>query len=242
MKSKFLLLLIVLTIKSFCQDSLRVEISHTQIFSLAPISKRVRKVNGLVFGVGHIENKNIKNQTINGLNAELNPAPIAATFMAFLSVVYLPEIIKNNAKCKDSLKQHDFKIKNWQVTPNLMLNGINLSTGCFFTTTSMNGLNVSLGNKFQNFNGISIAPLGTISDHFNGLSIGMANANNNLNGLGIGFYNQSYQLKGLQFGIFNQTENNLGIQIGIYNRSYTRGLQLGFWNKNKKCALPFLNW
>lgn len=241
MKTRLLLLLIVVSIKSLSQDSLRVVLPHSQIFSLSPISKKVDKVNGLVFGVGHCENKNIQNQTINGLNVEVNPAPIAGTFMAFLALIYLPEIIKNNEQ-KDSLSQHDFKIKNWSLSPNLKLNGINISTGCFFTSTNMNGLNVSLGNKFKNFNGISIAPLGTISDQLNGLSIGIINENTNLNGVIIGFYNQTYKLNGMQLGIVNKVENNYGIQIGIYNRSFSRGFQLGIWNKNAKRSFPILNW
>ncbi|WP_339888308.1 hypothetical protein [uncultured Flavobacterium sp.] len=67
--------------------------THSQIFSLSPISRKVDKVNGLVFGVGHFENKRIQNQTINGLNIEVNGAPIAGVFLGFMSIMYLPEII-----------------------------------------------------------------------------------------------------------------------------------------------------
>lgn len=245
MKTKILILIVTSIQFMKAQDSIPNPIhtieTHSQIFSLSPISKKVDKVNGLVFGVGHCENKNIANQTINGMNVEINPAPIAGTFFAFLSLIYLPEIIKNR-KPKDSINQHDFKIQNFNTLLHVKLNGINISSGCFFTTTNMNGLNLSLANKFKNFNGISITPLGTISDKMNGISIGIVNANNNLNGAIIGCYNQTYQLNGMQIGIVNKVEKNQGIQIGIYNRSFSRGFQLGFWNKNAKRCLPILNW
>jgi hypothetical protein len=242
MKNLFLVLLLVtISIDSFGQDTIPYSPTHSQIFSLSPISKRVDKVNGLVFGVGHVENKRIENQTINGLNVEVNPAPVAAVMAATLLLIYLPEIIKKNEffnnKTPDS-----FVIENYTSSPYLKMNGLNLSTGCFFTTTDMNGLNISLGNKFKNFNGLSVAPLGTISDKINGLSIGIVNANTNLNGAIVGIYNQTYELKGLQTGLVNRVEINKGLQIGVYNRSYSRGLQLGVWNKNSRRSFPILNW
>jgi len=245
MKAKILLIMNIITFSGFAQDNLQSNVPKTQIFSLSPISKKVDKLNGLVFGVGHVENKRIANQKINGLNVEVNPAPVAGVFMAFLAVIHLPDIIKQNFKQKDSIKndyEPNLKIKNWNYTPNLKINGVNLSTGCFFTPTSMNGLNISLANKFKNFNGLSIAPLGTISDNQYGLSIGIVNANNTLIGSSIGVYNQSYELKGVQIGFFNQVKINKGLQIGILNKSMNRGFQLGLWNKNKKRGLPLFNW
>ena len=242
MKNHFLVLLLVaLSINCFGQDTIKHKSTHSQIFSLSPISKKVDKVNGLVFGVGHVENKRIENQTINGFNIEANPAPIAATMGAFMYLMYLPEIIEKN-KNYENKSERDFEIKNWTYTPNLKINGLNLSTGCFFTTTSMNGLNISLGIKFKNFNGLSIAPLGTISDKINGASIGIINANTNLKGAIFGIYNQTYELKGLQTGIVNQVERNKGIQLGVFNKSYSRGLQIGVWNKNSNRSFPILNW
>jgi hypothetical protein len=243
MKNHFLILLLVaLSISCFGQDTIVYKPTHSQIFSLSPISKKVDKVNGLAFGVGHVENRKVENQTINGLNLEANPAPIAGALMAFMAISYLPDIIENNAKKHDSIIKHNFIIKNWNYTANLKINGLNLSTGCFFTTTNMDGLNISLGNKFKNFNGLSITPLGTISDKINGVSIGIINANTNLKGATFGLYNQTYELTGFQFGIVNQVEKNHGIQLGVFNKSYSRGLQLGVWNKNSKHSFPFLNW
>ena len=165
----------------FSQNNFSTDSKHSQIFSLSPISKKVDKVNGLVFGVGHLENKNTDSQTINGLNIEANPAPIAGVFIGILAIMHLPDIIKNKSWKSTNTINNGFKIINWDYSPKLKINGLNLSTGCFFVPSDMNGLNVSLGNKFLNFNGLSIAPLGTISDVQNGVSIGVFNANNNLN-------------------------------------------------------------
>ena len=243
MKTKILVLATLISFSGFAQDSLQISPPHGQIFSLSPISKNVDKVNGLVFGVGHVENKNIAKQTINGMNVEANPAPIVGAIYAFFVTVYLPEILKRGvltAKKNDSLPP-THKIKNWTYTPDLKINGINLSTGCFFTTTSINGLNISLGNKFKTLNGLSIAPLGTIADVQNGVSCGLINVHNNLRGACFGIYNNDFGLNGAQLGVCNYANNNQGIQIGIYNKSYSRGLQLGIWNKNNRRQLPLIN-
>lgn len=213
---------------------------HPKFFGFSPLSKKTNKVN-IAFGLGHVENRRIATQTINGLNLEVNPAPIAGAFVMFLAIMHLPEVIKNN-DFSGSGNGEGLKIENWVYSPHLKINGLNLSTGCFFTTTSMNGLNISLGNKFKNFNGLSIAPLGTIMDRQNGLSLGFYNANNCLKGTTIGVLNQSYELKGVHFGVVNVAKSNRGVQVGVFNRSYSKGLQLGVWNKNAKRSLPILNW
>src|SRR6218665_311898 len=231
MKTSILIFLSFVFGCSYVQNAVLVEnysvVLHSQIFSLSQMYKNVDKVNGLVFGVGHVENKRVASQTINGINAEVNPAPVAGAFIAFMSLVYLPEIIRNNKK-SDSIKNTEdyYRIKNMNYAPHLKLNGLNVSSGCFFTTTSMNGLNISAGNKINDFNGLSLTVLGTIADHQNGLSIGIYNANNDLTGSTVGIYNQSYQLSGLHLGIFNQTRMNKGLQIGVLNKSNSKGFQL----------------
>jgi phosphate/sulfate permease len=257
MKTKMIMLMIVISKIIYAQDSIvkqgrtwennfsKEKLTH--VFSVSPMSRKTEKVNGLVVGFGHVDNKLVENQTINGINAELNPAPIVGGFIAFLWVMYLPETLSKNRKIRvsDTLnyyKKPDFKIPNWDKSPHLKLNGINVSSGCFFTNTSMNGINVSFANKFKNFNGLSIAPLGTMADKQNGLSMGIINANNSLKGSVIGVYNQSVELRGVQIGLVNQTMTNHGLQIGIFNRSYSKGFQIGIWNKNAKHTFPFLNW
>ena len=90
-----LILLSNFSISMFSQNNVSSNSKHSQIFSLSPISKKVDKVNGLVFGVGHVENKNIESQTINGLNIEANPAPIAGALISFIAIMHLPDVIKN---------------------------------------------------------------------------------------------------------------------------------------------------
>lgn len=237
----YLVLLLLVSVGSYAQnDSISYE-THSQIFSLTPISKKVDKVNGLAFGVGHFDNKNISKQTINGLNVEVNGAPIAGAFLGFMSIMYLPEIIKNNNV--PIIGEEDFeKIKGLNTNLKLKINGINISSGCFFTSTSMNGLNISVGNIYDDFNGVSITALGNISDTHNGIAIGLYNGNNNLKGLNVGVFNLTYELKGMHLGLVNYVKINKGIQIGIFNRSYSRGLQVGLWNVNNKRSFPFINW
>lgn len=248
MRTSVLMVLLFVLQSANAQDSINDILfepikTHTQVFSLSPISKKVDKVNGLVFGVGHVANKRVTRQTINGLNIEANPAPAVGAFWAFLAIMELPNVIKAN-RVPDSIKNTEgyLKIQNLTTTPHLKVNGINLSTGCFFTTTSMNGLNISTGNKFNHFNGLSITALGTIAGKQYGLAIGMYNANNTLKGSTIGVFNQSYNLKGLHIGVFNKTKHNYGLQVGILNKSNSKGLQLGLWNVNNKRSMPFINW
>jgi len=244
MKTKILAVLLFFSIKGFSQDSLQVSELRSQLFSLSPISGKVDNVNGLVFGIGHIDNKRIVSQTINGLNIEANPAPIAGALVGFMMIMHAPEFIKAHKRDKSIAVEDErfMKIKDWTTTPHLKLNGVNLSTGCFFTSTDMTGLNISLGNKFNNFNGISLAPLGTLAGKQNGLSIGIINGNNSLSGATFGIYNQSQDLKGLHLGVVNRAKRNGGLQIGVYNKSFSKGFQLGIWNVNNKRSLPFLNW
>lgn len=269
MKTKILLLLILTSKLTFAQDTIakakadtaryvnpnRIEVFYwikkkKQVFAITPLSKRIEKVNGLALGFGHVDNRFAKGQTINGLNVEVNPAPIPAAFIAFLTIMYLPETIGNIGKPKpkkvgDSLvyvKEDYLIIKNWDNISTLKVNGINISSGCFFTNTNMNGLNISFANKFKNFNGISIAALGTMSDKQIGFSLGLINANNDLNGFVVGLYNQSYKLDGLQVGLVNKAGTNHGLQVGLINSSRSKGFQIGVWNKNAKRSLPILNW
>jgi len=257
MKTTIMLVLILVSEITFAQDTInsqcpdRKEVffwikEKKQVFAITPMSKRIEEVNGLAFGFGHVDNKLVAKQTINGLNVEVNPAPIVGGFMAFMYLMYLPEIIQRNHHAKANGKprklEHSYIVKDFDTTTHLVINGLNISSGCFFTQTSMNGLNLSFGNKFKNFNGLSIAPLGTMADRQNGISVGLLNANNDLNGFVVGVYNQSFQLDGLQIGLVNQAVTNHGLQLGLFNRSHSKGFQIGIWNKNVKRSFPILNW
>ena len=248
MKTNILCLLILCQFSGFAQDTIPSVVidsvqTHSQFFAISPMSRKIYKVNGLAFGLGHVENKRIANQTINGFNLEVNPAPILGAAVVFVGIMHLPDIIKNNRIPDSLMKKEDYYvIKNRNHTPHLRINGLNVSSGCFFTTTSMNGINISLANKFNDFNGLSIVPLGMIADKQSGLSVGLFNANNVLKGSTIGVLNQSYDLKGVHLGVFNLTRNNHGVQIGVFNRSNSKGLQVGVWNINNKRSMPFINW
>ena len=241
MKTKLIVVLVLLTNFIFAQDSIPLPTfesveTHSQLFSLSPISKKVDKVNGLVFGVGHYENRRIKKQTINGVNIDVNPVGLGLPMF----IIYMPEMIQRGTLFSriesDSIVQLDVNF------PKIQMNGLNLSAGCFFTNVSMNGLNISLLNRFNKLNGISIAPLGTQANVMYGFSVGIYNGFNNNNGISVGLLNESMNLKGIQIGIYNSAHQMKGIQIGIFNISRKSGFQLGIWNINSKRSLPFINW
>ncbi len=225
---KFLLLLV--TIKSFSQDSIVEKKCHSQIFSLSPISKKVDKVNGLTFGVGHYENRNIKKQTVNGINLEANPVGFLSPLIIFMSL------------------DERFEIKNVFDQTNqtqIIVNGLNITTGGFMSTNAeMNGLNISTLTITKLQNGLSFSLIANANIKTNGISIvGLYNYNENLNGVSIALLNKSVNFNGMQIGIKNHCSNQMtGIQIGLVNISdKTKGLQIGLLNINKKRALPFIN-
>lgn len=235
MKKIFLMLLVFTFSKMVGQDSIRYE-THSQIFSLSPISKRVDKVNGLVIGVGHYNSRFIAKQTINGVNLEASPTALAIPFF----VLYIPEIIRKNKSNidKDSLQIIKFEKSN----PLIQMNGLSVSSGCFTTSANVNGINISPFNKIHKMNGISVSGLGLQSDNLNGFSVGVYNGTNTLNGMTLGLFNETYTLKGMQVGFYNYSAVNSGIQIGVLNMSKSRGFQIGLWNINNKRSMPFINW
>ncbi len=242
MKTTFLLLLVFTTHLISAQDSIPIPTldtieTHSQIFSLSPISKKVDKVNGLVFGVGHYENRNIESQTINGINIDVNPIGLGIPFFVLAAGDAITK--KGNFIRSD---HPNLIVEIESEFPQLKVNGFNLSAGCFFTNTSLNGLNISLFNRFKTFNGVSITPLGTQADLLNGVTVGLYSGANTCNGLNICLLNETIQLKGLQIGIYNYAQQVSGLQIGLFNVSRKRGLQIGVWNVNSKRSMPFINW
>ena len=235
MKKLFLLLLVFGFSKMVAQDTIRYA-THSQIFSLSPISKRVDKVNGLVVGVGHYSNQYIDKQTINGINIEANPMALVLPLFVF----HIPEIISDN---KINIDKDSLQVVRVEKTkPLIQMNGLNISTGFFITSANVNGLSISSFNKINKMNGINITGLGMQSDVLNGFSLSPYNGTNQLNGVTIGLFNETYTLKGLQVGFYNYSATNSGIQIGVFNMSKSRGFQLGLWNINSKRSMPFINW
>ena len=230
MKNRILLIAIFFSVFGFSQDSLKVANLRTQIFSLSPITKKVDKVNGLVFGVGHFENSNIKTQTVNGINLEANPIGLLSPLIIFMSLAERFEIKK---------------VFDQRSQTQIIVNGLNITTVGFMSTNAeMNGLNISTLTITKAQNGLSFSLLANANIKTNGLTIaGLYNYNEKLNGLSIALINKSIDFNGMQIGLYNNCNHQMtGIQLGLVNISNkTRGLQIGLLNRNKKRTLPFIN-
>lgn len=194
-----------------------------KIFSLSPISKRVNKVNGFALGVGHYENRNIKLQTINGLNIEASPLSIAL-FSISINVPFeslfvgINDNVISNVAFFDDFKETYIKI-----------NGLNISSGGFTGGAELRGINISIISGMNKMNGFSVGGI-LNTKSFSGLSIsGLANISDSGNGVQIGPSNVSRRHNGIQIGLFNNSKD-------------LRGMQFGLWNTNGKRKLPFFNW
>ena len=232
MKKEIALLFLSSFISAFAQDSLPISKIKlkSQIFSLSPISKKVDVVNGLAFGVGHYDDKNIVGQTINGVNVEASPIGLAFPFLFMLSF-----------DKRFSLNNLEEEFDNMTA---LQVNGLNFSTGGFITNTEMNGINISTLTQIHEMNGLSISAFGINNENTNGISIaGFYNSSHKTNGLQMAMTNYCNDLKGGQIGLYNHCAQSMtGVQIGLLNISNkTHGLQIGLLNINKKRALPFIN-
>ncbi|WP_395059267.1 LA_2272 family surface repeat-containing protein [Flavobacterium sp.] len=252
MRNTFLVLVMLLSQLSFCQEETKkfnvTIINFTKgqsvdlgkyfkwkskndfrndsikIFSLSPISRRVKQVNGFALGVGHYENEKIKFQEVNGLNLEVSPLCIALfTFALNVPFEAIFVGINDGSLSNTSFMDDDYKTR-------IRVNGLNLSSGGFMKGAEMNGFNISVFTGMNKINGISLngAVIGT--EKFNGLCIS-------------GIANVSEQGNGAQIAISNVSRNHKGIQIGLFNHSKNlRGMQFGIWNTNGKRKLPFINW
>jgi len=187
-----------------------------KIFSLSPISRRVKRVNGFALGVGHYENQKIKSQTINGVNIEASPMGLA--MMSFAINVPFEAIF---------VGINDNTISNAAFTEDVVptyikVNGLNISSGGFMGGAQMSGVNVSICSSMNKMNGLSFSGVLLATKHFNGVSV---SAIANMTAYG----------NGLQVGISNVSRNHNGLQIGLFNHSNNlRGIQLGLWNTNSK--------
>lgn len=205
------------------KSDLNLRNDSIKIFSLSPISKRVKEVNGFALGVGHYENCNIEMQTVRGLNVEASPL----TLFLFTYGINVPfeaifvgindNVISNTAFFDDD-KQTYIKV-----------NGLNISSGGFMSGAELSGVNISVLSTMNKMNGFSISGI-LNTKNFAGLSVcGLANLSDSGNGVQIGVSNVSRKHNGLQIGLFNHSKN-------------LRGLQFGLWNTNGKRKLPLINW
>ena len=208
----------MLLIASLSHSQQKEDNLHSQLFSLTPISKKVDKVNGMTFGLGHLYYRDQK-ATINGFNLEVNPAlPLVLLFLD-------PDKSQND-------------------TITLRHNGLHISAGGFSGGVAHNGLGVSVYNITYSCNGVVITGLYNVSKSLNGLHIaGLTNSTDKGAGLLISTINSADLFKGVQIGGYNKSLDMTGVQIGIYNHSKKmKGLQIGLWNTNGKRSLPFINW
>jgi hypothetical protein len=231
MKIKLILLLFLVMVISIAQaqtDSL-----YSQVFSLSPVSPKVDKVNGMVFGIGHIFTDKLPKK-VNGLNLEVNP--LVPLFLMFQDW----ERVDN-----DSLK--------------MTMNGLHLSAGGFSGGVRLNGVGISVYNVSYATNGFSVTAMYNVAKQLNGvhlaglyndadtargLFIAAVNDADDFGGMRIGIKNSSVYAKGLDIALFNLNESQMhGVQIGLFNKAgKCRGLQIGIWNINSKRSLPFINW
>lgn len=232
MRAKILIILIYIGYGVYGQDSLAVEPIklRTQIFSLSPISKKVSVVNGIVLGVGHFDNKNIKTQIINGVNLEASPLCLLAPMLPFIAWG------NRGDNCHFA--------ENYEGSRLVKVSGINISLGGFTTRAQMNGINISTLTQMEILNGISLSVFAIDCKKTKGISIaGFYNYNREINGISVGIVNNTAFLEGIQLGLLNTCTTRMeGVQIGLLNMSgKTKGLQIGLLNINKKRALPFIN-
>ncbi|KAB1156680.1 LA_2272 family surface repeat-containing protein [Flavobacterium luteum] len=224
MKNFIVLVLVLVSIKSFGQDALQSTPLKTRVFSLSPMSPKVGKVNGFVFGVGHYDGPRIKQQTINGVNLEASPLSLA--LISFGINIPFEGIF---AGVNDKLLKNTF-LSDLNEQTMFKVNGLNISSGGFMSNASVNGVNISILTGINELNGLSINGSVIGTRKFNGVCIsGIANITDYGNGV--------------QIALSNVSRNHYGVQIGLFNNSKNlRGMQFGLWNTNGKRKLPFLNW
>ncbi|KAF2515959.1 LA_2272 family surface repeat-containing protein [Flavobacterium foetidum] len=208
-------------LKGNSEGSLRND--STKVFSFSPISRRLNKVNGFTLGFGHYENKNIKLQTINGLNIEASPTSLIL-FSISINVPFESIIVGIN----------DHVISNaaffyTEVDTYIKINGLNISSGGFTGGSELRGVNISVISGINKMNGFSIGGI-LNTKSFSGVSIsGLANLSDSGNGIQVGLSNVSRKHNGIQIGLFNNSKD-------------LRGIQFGLWNTNGKRKLPLFNW
>ena len=224
MKTKNLLIIILITLNCFSHEKIINDSLRTRIFSFSPMRPELGKVNGFVIGVGHYDGPRIKMQKINGFNLEVSPLSIAlVTFGINIPFEGLFVGVKDG-----TLQQSSFS--NFDEPTILIINGLNISTGGFMNGAEVNGVNISILTHINKMNGLSINGSVIGTHKFNGVCIaGIANISDYGNGLQIAVSNVSRKYNGVQIGLFNYSKN-------------LRGLQFGLWNTNAKRKLPFINW
>jgi hypothetical protein len=227
MKTKFIIVLFIIFNQFIFGQTGKNDTIKSRIFSFAPVSTKIDRVNGLSAGIGLSEKillgSNIAKyggpiQKVNGINLDVNP--LGFLWFCF----YDPE-------------------KDFGTQEAVVLNGLNLSIAGNLRDVNHNGLNLSFYNYSYKMNGVSLAFMANNNNELNGIGAGIfGNLAENGAGLVIGGFNSFNDFKGMQIGLVNRADNFNGLQIGIFNRTKSeKGLQIGLWNKNGKRSLPIIN-
>ncbi len=196
----------------------KVQGQRTKIFSLSPMSIETVKVNGLVIGLGHLDDATLI-QRVNGINIDL--------------FVLSPMVL---------LYADPSRIEEEPTT--LISHGMNLGLGGFIQRGTVHrGVSVSMYNFGKELDGFSVQVAYASASRLRGLHIsGIGNFSERFNGVALGMYNKSAYTEGIQLGLVNRSRQMKGLQIGLFNVSETvTGLQVGLWNKNARRSFPFIN-
>jgi hypothetical protein len=142
-------------------------------------------------------------------------------------------------------------------------NGINLQIGqgilllpmLFYDMSNLNSkykiyndsilLSIDTSYYKAKHNGLIYAILGSGTDIINGISVSnFYSSHKKINGFNISLLGVTYyKTNGISISLINKGIQTNGLQIGLFNSSVMlKGLQIGLWNKNKKRALPLINW
>jgi hypothetical protein len=203
MKKILVVLLVAISIKSFGQDSLKVDaVRNKKIIAFIP--SKVDEINGLAIGVWAQNLKTEKDSLkIKGINLEVNPLCFFGYISGNVSIDDIADDAAFYQKRKNGLTDID---------------GLNVSIPGFFNTSSR-------------INGFSLTPFTICAGEINGVSIsGITNCSYNLNGVSIcGIYNSSNAVRGVQIGLFNKAKKLHGIQIGLWNKNNKRSLPFINW-------------
>jgi len=212
----------------FGQDSLKQDLKIKSVLVTFNPSKIAKNTNGINLGILDAYQK----QRINGINIQANP----------ITLIYLliPKAIEIPKEGEETVTINGLHISTGGMTEGKKLNGIGISMYHIAQETngiSLNGFNSNIGKM----NGLQISWLNNSIEKGNGLQLSFSNGAEKLNGLQIGIFNEINSGNAFQMGLYNSTKKLKGLQVGIINKSENRSFQIGFWNKNSKRTMPFIN-
>ncbi len=228
MKTKLLILSMFICTFYFGQDSLKQDLKIKSALVTFNPSKIAKNTNGINLGILDAYQK----QRINGINIQANP----------ITLIYLliPKAIEIPKEGEETVTINGLHISTGGMTEGKKLNGIGISM--YHITQETNGISINgFNSNIGKMNGLQISWLNNSIEKGNGLQLSFSNGAEKLNGLQIGIFNEINSGNAFQMGLYNSTKKLKGLQVGVINKSENRGFQIGFWNKNSKRTMPFIN-